>query len=313
VTVLVLALLAGTAAAFAVTESLKLERSPITAPRLDKRFSPVCACATDTAELGFRLRRGDRLDAAVVDADGDLVRTLVEDEQHRRGNVVFRWDGRGDAGAVLPDGAYRLRVHLDRARRTIVIPNVVLLDTKPPEVLAFSVRRRAFSPNGDGTNDRVPVVYRATEKGSPILLVDGEPAVTGKSRLPRRQRITWGGRLAGETLAPGTYAVALQVRDRAGNLSEPTEAVPVRVRALRIARAPATVPPGGLLRFRVATDAPPFTWTFEPEVGEPLLTGRAPGNAVAVRLPRNLALGRYVLTVVGVAESDRATIVVRRR
>ena len=312
-TALVLALVAGTAAAFAVTESLKLERSPITAPRFDKRFSPVCACPTDTAELGFRLRRADRLDAAVVNGDDEIVRTLVEDERHRRGNVLFRWDGRDDAGAVVPDGPFRLRVHLDRARRTIVIPNVVLVDTKAPEVVAFRIRRPAFSPNGDGTNDRLPVIYRATEKGSPILLVDGEPAILGKSRLPRRQRITWGGRVDGEALAPGTYAIALQVRDRAGNLSELTEPLPVRVRALRIARAPATIAPGGLLRFRVATDAPPFAWSFKPAGGAPLLAGRAPGNAVAVRLPRTLAPGRYVLTIAGVGESDEATVLVRAR
>ena len=38
---LVLGLLGGTAAAFAVTEGLKLEPSPILSPRIAKVFSPV--------------------------------------------------------------------------------------------------------------------------------------------------------------------------------------------------------------------------------------------------------------------------------
>lgn len=40
-TALVLALLAATVAAFAITERLKLERSPIYGTKVDKIFSPV--------------------------------------------------------------------------------------------------------------------------------------------------------------------------------------------------------------------------------------------------------------------------------
>ena len=43
-TLLVVSLLGGTAAAFAVTQGLKIEPSPILAPRIDKVFSPVCDC-----------------------------------------------------------------------------------------------------------------------------------------------------------------------------------------------------------------------------------------------------------------------------
>jgi hypothetical protein len=43
-TVLVLVLLAATAAAFVVTEDLKLEPDPLALPRVDPTFSPVCRC-----------------------------------------------------------------------------------------------------------------------------------------------------------------------------------------------------------------------------------------------------------------------------
>ena len=74
---LVVALLVGTAAAFAVTERLKLVRSPIAAPEIDRVFSPVCDCERDEAAIAFRLREADRVDLAIVDGDGDVVRTLV--------------------------------------------------------------------------------------------------------------------------------------------------------------------------------------------------------------------------------------------
>ncbi|MGH3032275.1 MAG: hypothetical protein ACRDNE_16220, partial [Gaiellaceae bacterium] len=67
VTLLVLALLVATAAAFAVTEALKLEPSALSRPRLDRIFSPTCACPQSTARLAFRLREADTIDAVIVD------------------------------------------------------------------------------------------------------------------------------------------------------------------------------------------------------------------------------------------------------
>ena len=51
-TVLVLGLLVGTAAAFAVTERLKLVPSPIIAPKVTEAFSPVCDCPTTRRGCG---------------------------------------------------------------------------------------------------------------------------------------------------------------------------------------------------------------------------------------------------------------------
>ena len=76
-TLIVLALLGATAAAFAVTERLKLERSPITGTRVDKVFSPVCECARDVAVVSFILRRPETVTVDILDSHGDPIRTLV--------------------------------------------------------------------------------------------------------------------------------------------------------------------------------------------------------------------------------------------
>ena len=57
VTLLVIGLLGGATAAFGLTEALKLERSPIAAPDFTKRFSPICRCPEQRAQLIFRLRK----------------------------------------------------------------------------------------------------------------------------------------------------------------------------------------------------------------------------------------------------------------
>ena len=127
VSAFVVALLVGTAAAFGVTESVKLDRSPVSAPRFTSVFTPP----QEEARLSFRLRRTDRLDLVVVDEDGQEVRILAQDKRWSRGRVRVDWDGRDDEGDIVPVGPYRLRVQLERARRTITIPKEVLVDAAP--------------------------------------------------------------------------------------------------------------------------------------------------------------------------------------
>jgi hypothetical protein len=128
VTVLVLALLGGTAAAFAVTEVLKLDGQAISNPRVTKAFAPDGTCGPRKARFAFKLHRSDQVDAVVVDGDGRSVRTLGSGVTRRRADwVKLTWDGSRDGGGRAPAGAYRLRVHLVREDRTITIPNVVRL------------------------------------------------------------------------------------------------------------------------------------------------------------------------------------------
>ena len=141
-TLLALALIGATAVAFVVTERLKLERAPITAPRFTRDFSPVCNCPTARARLALRFRRPETIDAEIVDASGEPVRELARDRQVAAGVEVFVWDGRDDSGDIAPDGRYRLRLHFDRERRTILVPTDVRLDTKPPALRVFATGPR---------------------------------------------------------------------------------------------------------------------------------------------------------------------------
>ena len=100
--VLVVALLAATATAFALTEGLKLEQSPILGTAVDKVFSPVCGCPSEEARISFRLREADILDVALIDSDGTVVARPVQGERFERGRVVIRWDGLDADGSPCP-------------------------------------------------------------------------------------------------------------------------------------------------------------------------------------------------------------------
>lgn len=230
---LVVALLAGTTAAFAVTQALKDERWPVAAPRFDRVFAPTCACPTAAADLTVRLRRADRITAQIVDEDGELVRTLAENRRSPRGDVTFTWDGRTDGGAIAAEGKYRLRLQLRRQERTITVPLAVRVDTTSPRVTLVAAPPPEISPDGDGVRDRVRVVYRSDEPGRAVLSVRGQglaetSVVRGRTKPEGRASVRWDGRVRGRLLPDGEYVLVLRVHDPAGNVSVPLE-VPVRI------------------------------------------------------------------------------------
>jgi hypothetical protein len=309
VTAVVLALLGGTAAAFAVTEALKLEYSPVNRPRFDRVFSPTCACETSVASLSFRLRRSDRLDLAIVSGD-TTVRTLADGVEYPRGRVRVEWDGRDDSGAIVPDGPYRLRVDLAEAGRTIVIPKDVLVDTQPPQLEIVDAGPRIFSPDGDGRRDEVAIVYRADEDTAPSMLVDGRLAGEGKLRRRRERTVTWNGELSGRPAREGTYVVSLGARDAAGNVSTPVEALAVRIRYVDVVPAVTAARRGARLHFRIVTDALAVSWRLRRRSGRVVLADdNAQPGRVAVRLPDAIRPGSYVFEVV--ANGHKARVAVR--
>jgi len=225
-TVLAVTLLVGSVAAFTYTQKLKLERSPVGTARFERWLSPECDCPRQTAQLSFRLGERERIDATIVDADGDFVRTLLRESEQEIGRVRMEWDGRDEAGGIVPDGDYRVRVRMRDEARTIVIPTEVHVDTVPPRVRLRGVSSTTLEPG-----EEIELSYETNEFGRPLLLVDGELAARGPERTPGRRTVDWAGRVRGALLPPGIYSVSLVVEDSAGNRSEPTDSTTIAVTA----------------------------------------------------------------------------------
>lgn len=315
---LVLALLGGTATAFALTQALKLRRSPITAPRFDRVFSPGCGCDHRRARLSLVLRKGDTLDAEIVDVDANAVRTLAENRRRPKGRAGFVWNGRDESGAVVPDGPYRLRIHLDDARRTILLPNEVEVDTKPPRGRVLRVSRRILSPDGDRRNDRVRVRYRSSERAQAVLRANGVPVARTKFRRSGAGVVLWSGRIGERPARAGLFGLSLQLLDEAGNVSEPSQPVGVRVRYLELLGGRLRVPREGRLAFSVATDVAVYRWVllrrtvFGPP-GAAVLRGVGRARQTLALLPRRIKPGRYVLRVSARGHMDSVSVRVSRR
>lgn len=301
-TIVLLGLLVASAAAFAITEHLKLIKSPVYDPQVTKRFSPVCHCATDKADIRFKLRHPDSVTVTIV-SGGNVVDTLPTRSVPKNVLVTFRWNGRADGRSATNGSVYQPQVKLANDRRTILMPNKITIDTTPPKVLSASDGAGILIRGG---HHGLGVKYAFSEKAHAALYVNGRRVVLGQ-RIRPRDKVNWyGGGGGGKKLAPGRYVLEVAAIDAAGNVTPPTERkrLVVEIRAIALAETSIHVSPGASFTVKVRTTAPHYRWKLSGSHGigkEKLLHLRAP-----------VRRGRYRLVVKADGDSASATVVVGR-
>ena len=307
--ILVLVVMAGSAAAFAISEGLKVQKAAIGVVQVPVRiFSPVCDCPSDRVTIAFRLTRSDRMTVGIVDSHGQVVRTLVDNKLFGRGKHHFTWNGLTRVGAVVPDGVYEPQIRLHRAGKTLVLPVPITVDATPPRIVPIAVHPRTISPDGDGHSDVVHVRYRINERAHALLLVNGIQRARTKFQH-QKDTIQWYGRVNGHPLPPGHYRLSLAAVDRAGNSSN---VVPAGVVTIRYVELPAKViraHPRSKVVIAVSTDAPNVGYTVK-HGSSTVAAGTSPRRLV-LRAPTST--GRYTLVVGAAGHRARALLVVAKK
>jgi FlgD Ig-like domain len=292
-TLIVAGLLAATATAFAVTERLKLEDSPVIRTTFAGRFSPKLV----DERIRFRLRREEDISLDISDSKGTIVKHGVGSGVFGQAYHQFAWDGRDDSGQIVPDGTYHVELTLRDEDRTIEFPRPVVVDSTPPTIQDVTIRHRLFSPDGDRRADQINVHYTFSEPAYAILYVDGKRVARSYRKKPVGT-IQW----YGSGKRPGDYRLALAAQDLAGNIAGSTREFTVRLRYIELLKHKFT-PHGRILRVRVSSDAKAVSWRL----------GRTRGNGKPplLRLPVPSKPGRYTLTVTANGHRARALVVVR--
>jgi FlgD Ig-like domain len=290
-TVTLLGLLVATAAAFAITERLKLVKSPVYGTVVSKRLSPVCGCSHAKATISVKLRRGDRLTVTILDRHRDVVRTLVDGGFVPRGAVTFTWNGSNDLGTRLPDGVYQPEIHLAQQHRTILLPNQILLDTHPPAIDEATASRTTISPDGDHRSDSVAIHYKLDTPAHALVYLGSKLLIRSRKHTVEGA-VRWYGSVDSVPLEPGTYTLSVGAVDLVGNVTPPSKRRPVviRVRYIELARDRIVLKrPGVRFGVGVDTDARKYWWKLGGAHGV------ASGSPLLLHAPRRR--GTYTLAV----------------
>ena len=142
------------------------------------------------------------------------------------------WNGRTDSGTTAPDGQYTasLRVGYEKGLAATAETGLIEVDTRPPRI-ELAVDDPLFSPDGDGSKDRLRVQQDSSEEEF------FEGAFTDSSGRPVRS-LVWTGTLenfewdgtddSGNILPDGDYSFTVSGTDAAGNTAD-ARAVGIRV------------------------------------------------------------------------------------
>jgi hypothetical protein len=312
-TVTLLGLLVATAAAFAITEHLKLEKSAIYGVQISNGqshgrraapavFSPVCRCPTRQATVQITLRHTRRVTVTIRDSQHHKVATIARDVlMHARRPRTFVWHGETAAGGVVPDGVYYPWVQLPR--RTYRFINKISVDTTPPQVRSparVTPQRLFFA----GSGRSLAISYVFSEKAHALVYIDGRQIIKGHLTRPA-SKIKWAGRVDFRPLPAGTYVLSVGAVDLAGNETPAAQRkdVTVVLRYVEITPGRTTVRPGRAFRVHVETAAGRYTWRLGHRHAE------RRGKTLRLRAPTTPGTYRLVVT----ANGHTATGVLRVR
>jgi FlgD Ig-like domain len=303
-TAIIAGLLVATAAAFAITERLKLTKSAVYGTQVSKGLSPTCGCYRGQARISFKLRKRDNLTVSVLNTRKDEVAILAA-QSFPKGPVSLKWNGRDDIGKRAADGVYLVRIHLSGAHQTITLPNRIVLDTTAPEILTISKNRDEFSPDGDKQADFVRLTYQLSKPAKVILFLDGKKVLGPTYRHPAKGSVSWGGKVNRSALPAGTYTLEMGAVDPLGNSTPVAERmrVSVQIRYITLAAHRIVVGAGQRIVIGVSTDAKRYAWRLGKQKGH--------SRSHVLNVRASTRAGRYTLVVEENGHLDRAAVFVR--
>ena len=140
----------------------------------------------------------------------------------------IRWDGRSDAGRVVPDGRYNVVIIAEDRVGNVATkgPLPVIVDTTPPHVSIDPIPpdERVFSPNSDGSRDSITFEQTGSVERlwrGEILNTDGDIVFSREWKDSPPESFTWDGIDAdGQVVPDGVYSYRISATDRAGNSFE---------------------------------------------------------------------------------------------
>jgi hypothetical protein len=323
-------LVLATLGAFVITQKLKSSPPLVVRPHIFSVFSPTPDARVTRAPISFWIYNGDDISVSIVDDEGRIVRRLVDGHfLPKRKRLVLYWNGRGDDGVVVRDGAYRVRVALIHQGRTIDLAQSIRVDTRPPRPRVTDVSPHA----GDGPAflpqrgvHAVTVHLAGLEGRSARVLIYrtdvAPPRRVGQLHVGFGARtVTWDGTLGGQPAPPGTYLMGVLAADRPGNVGTfppglphripPTRVVGhagVTIRRLAVAPPLAPVDAGKIAVAFVDARGRTYDWALR-RLGEPkvLAHGRGADPRLRVRTPRGQS-GLYELTLATRRGGYRTTV-----
>lgn len=178
-------------------------RTPeITITGVPQFLSPNQDNSYDSAMLNYTLSEEAQVSAAVLDANGGVIRSLLEKISQSPGQHFLVWDGANSTGQPVVDGSYRIEISAHGSVRSKSTSVVLLVDTLPPNLQLLNLQ--------DGTRVRedLMTVEGVTDSNATIWINESFQPITVDGAGRFRTQVT---------LFEGANRLEIRAIDPAGN------------------------------------------------------------------------------------------------
>ncbi|MCP4108959.1 MAG: hypothetical protein GY749_26080 [Desulfobacteraceae bacterium] len=200
---------------------IQLARGEDTPDEISYQFFPESKGILD---IDYIVAHSSLVNILIYDSNGNLVRTLLDNELRNSGDHIDKWDGQNDNGQFVSDGVYRFvinGVNAHDALDTWEISNEIIIDNTPPVatidyIKADTPKFEHYTISGTVSDDHFDMYYIE-------WLKDGfhEHISYGYSQIQKDDL----GTLNAAHLEDGAYTIRLTAFDFAGNST--TDEIPL--------------------------------------------------------------------------------------
>ncbi|MBL0385938.1 Ig-like domain repeat protein [Tumebacillus sp. ITR2] len=184
--------------------------------------TPFAATGSNTTPISYSLKTAANVTLVVLDADGNIVRTVLNNVSTTAGSKSTTWNGKNDAGQLVTDGVYTYKLSAADAAGTTATPqtNLITIDRTAPVISGNSVDQSLFAPTG---TNHVNLSYSLSETAKVTVNIYNSSNTLVKTLASNVQQsvgtntLTWDGKNSSNVLSPdGVYTYKISAVDLAG-------------------------------------------------------------------------------------------------
>lgn len=207
-----------------VMQTMIVEKSNPTVTAVSDSPDPFRPTGTNVNTIKYTLSENANVVLKIYDSSNQLVKTLVNGPV-TAGAKSITWNGKNDAGAIVPTGTYTYTVDATDSfnKQALQVSGTIAVDITAPTISSITATPNPFTANG---TNLLSTGYTLSESAKVTVSIYNssnalvKTVITNALQAAGANTVTWNGKNSSSVLvSAGTYTYKITATDPVGNIS----------------------------------------------------------------------------------------------